>query len=89
MTDDDIQAKILDILEFELDWPVARSEVTSDTPLGLDGLALDSIMIIETAVVAEIEFGISIPDDDFPMLAELSLGAMAGFIRSKMASPTA
>jgi acyl carrier protein len=89
MTDEEIQTRILDILEYELDWPVVRSEVNSDTRLGVDGLALDSIMIVETAVVVEIEFGISIPDDEFATLADLSLGTMAEFIRAKMPSPAA
>lgn len=84
MTDEEIQAKVLDILEFELDWPLARSEVSSNTLLGPEGLALDSTMIIETAVVVEMEFGISIPDEEFGLLGQLSLGSVAEYIRMKM-----
>lgn len=83
---EEITAKILDILETDLKWPISRSEITDDTNLGSDGVGLDSVMIISVTVQLEEAFGISIPDEDIIELADNTLGQVAEYVRDRVAS---
>lgn len=84
---EEITARILDIVEIDLKWPVDRAEVTADTPLGGDGLALDSVMIISTAVQLEDAFGISMSDDEVIQLADSTVGETAKYVMQMMERP--
>ncbi|NED99852.1 acyl carrier protein [Phytoactinopolyspora halotolerans] len=83
-TTDEIMAQIVQILEEELDWPVPRDQVSERTVLGPDGLALDSVLIISTAVHLEERFGIAIPDEDIAELPGKTLGETADYVRRRM-----
>lgn len=82
---EEVTAKILDILETDLKWPISRSEITDDTQLGSDGIGLDSVMVISVTVQLEEVFGISIPDEDIIELADNTLGQVAGYVRDRVA----
>lgn len=84
--EEEITAKILDILETDLKWPISRSEITDGTQLGSDGIGLDSVMIISVTVQLEEAFGISIPDEDIMELADNTLGQMADYVHDRVAS---
>lgn len=61
---------------------IDRSEFDEDTELGPGGLDLDSIAVIEVVEIIEMEFDVSIPDDELEDLD--TVGDLEGLVQRKL-----
>lgn len=74
---------ILSILENKMNFKMDRSHINVETVLGVDGIGLDSIAIISLSNHLEIEYGISLTDDEIAVLHEMSLKEIYHLILKK------
>jgi acyl carrier protein len=61
-----------------------EGNVAPETKLGVDGLELDSLSIIELIVQLEDDFGIIIPEDDIEEFNSYTLSELAEYIKSRL-----
>ena len=77
-----IKQLIVRILELE----VAPDEIPDDETLFGDGLAADSIVLLEIIAALEEEFGFEIDDDDLRVELFNSVDSIAAYVRVKIAT---
>lgn len=83
-TKEEITAKILGIIETELNWHASGAEITADAQLGSEGLGLDSVMIISMVVELEETFEITVSDEDVVGLSTMTTGQIAEYVQRSM-----
>jgi len=67
-----------------------RSTVTAETPIMVEGLALDSIDILEVVIALEKKYGIKIENNQTSREMFKSVGALADYVyKNKKATPEA
>lgn len=64
MQDTDLQMEIADLMVQALNLDVAANEIEPDAPLYGSGLGLDSIDILEVALVVSKRFGLQLKSDN-------------------------
>lgn len=77
---DRIRNLIIEKLKLE---DVKPEDISDDTPLFGEGLALDSIDALELVVALEKEFGIKVEDEEVGAKAFKNLSTLAEFINEK------
>jgi acyl carrier protein len=85
----EITERISELTASGLDWPAAANGIDRDTPLGSEGIGLDSVLVIELAVLIEREFGITLLDEEIPALADKSLRQIADDVHERRAAEAA
>ena len=78
-----IKAMILRRLRIE---DLTPEEIDDDAPLFGDGLALDSVDVLELVVGLEQEFGVTIADAEVGRTAFASVNALVSFVEEKRKS---
>jgi acyl carrier protein len=59
--------------------------VADDTPLGADGVDLESLSMAELLMQVEEEYGVKYSDEETPQLAEMTFGQFLADLRERMA----
>jgi acyl carrier protein len=77
--------RLVEILSERLEWPVDAS-TGEHTPLGEEGLGLDSLMVVEFALDIEEEFGLELNEDEMLEMAGMTLREVAEFVSSRAAA---
>jgi acyl carrier protein len=85
--DASVREFILTTLKDKMMLPVDRDSVTPDTPLGPEGMDLESLAIVELSVHLENEFGVTFGDEDTETLAEATLGDLCRLVASRASAP--
>lgn len=81
MADDDLKARIKEMLVSSLMLKMAPVEIGDDTPLfSPEGLALDSIDALELAVALEKNFGVATPSAEVARKAFVCVETIADYI---------
>jgi acyl carrier protein len=78
---DTVTSFILGVVRDTLNMPLPE-DTGPDTPLGLGGLELESLTMVELTVAIEREYGISLPDDVIDDLATGTVGALVSTVKS-------
>jgi len=81
MAEDDLKARIKEMLVSSLMLKMAPPEIGDDTPLfAPEGLALDSIDALELAVAIEKNFGVATPSAEVARKAFVSVRTIAEYV---------
>lgn len=80
-----IQQKLLEIIAERLEWPLDDLQVGLDSPIGGEGIGLDSLMIVEFALDIEEEFGFEVDEEQMLDIGSMTLGQVAEFITKRSA----
>ena len=81
---DSTMTRLMEILSDRLEWPV-DSSTGEETPLGEEGLGLDSLMVVEFALDIEEDFGLEFNEDEMLELAGMTLRGVANFVAFRAA----
>lgn len=72
--------QIITIVLTRLGWPVEASTMQPDTPIGEDGLGLDSLMVVELALDIEEQFGFEMDEDEMFDIGGMRLQDLASYV---------
>ena len=88
MTDNDVDARVLDVVRQFLGASAALpagADLTAQTPL-LDSGVLDSLGILQLTTRIEQVFGIEVTDEDFVPENFATVGALARYVGARLAA---
>ncbi len=88
-TDQDVRAYVLRFIKETLNQPVDENAVGETTPLGPDGLDLESLAFIELSLHIDKQFGVAIPDDQLEAIAGMTLGDFSRYVVERAAAADA
>lgn len=67
--------------------PEGRGEsIGENSPLGNDGLGFDSVRLVELLLSCEEALGVTLPAEELPGGAPLTVGAIVGWIEARVAA---
>jgi acyl carrier protein len=79
-----IADELLSILTEYLEWPLPSQGELRGIPIADDGLALDSISMIDFCLCIERRFSFRIPDEDIPILAKGTINDAATYVAARI-----
>jgi acyl carrier protein len=72
----EIREFVLDTITKDMNYPLDLDEVTDDSPLGADGIDLDSLSLIELTLRIGGRFGVQFPDTDIEPIGAMKLSEL-------------
>jgi acyl carrier protein len=89
MTSDQVLEGIKHIIADDLELNIAYQDLTPAVPLFEDGLALDSVVLVELISFIEKRFDIVLPDDLLTVETFKDLQSVAGVVSARLAAAPA
>lgn len=84
--DERVREFVLSTLAVEMNVPINRETVTDDSPIGTNGIDLESLSLVELTLRLEREFEVKIPDTDIEAIGAMTLGQLAADIVRRKAA---
>lgn len=78
-----VRSFILTVLTERMMQPIDAGSVNDDTPLGPEGMDLESLALVELSVHLENEYGVAFDDEDTERIATASLGDLCRLVVEK------
>ena len=72
----EIRDFVLTTITESMNLPLDLDEITDASPLGAEGIDLDSLGLIELALRLESRFGVEIPETDIEPVGAMTLGGL-------------
>jgi acyl carrier protein len=72
----EIREFVLGTITKDMNHPLDFDEITDDSPLGADGIDLDSLSLIELTLRIEGRFGVQFPDTDIEPVGAMKLSEL-------------
>lgn len=89
MSDNEVLDKLKHIIADDLDVNLKVEDIDADVPLFEEGLALDSVVLVELISFIEKRFGIELSDDALNMETFKNLASITRVIEKQMAQTSA
>jgi len=83
MDDMEMAQFLYEFVTDKLNLPAERDGIKPETPLGIDGLQLESLAIVELSVLLEQRFGIAVPDEDLDRMSRFTVAELAAYVGGK------
>jgi acyl carrier protein len=83
---ENIREFVLRTLATDMNMPLQPDAVGDDSPIGANGIDLDSLSLVELTLRLEREFGVKIPDGDIEALGAMTLGELVSDVVRRLAA---
>jgi acyl carrier protein len=83
MNETKVEEFLFQFLKEKMNIPAERNQIKPETMLGVGGLQMESLAIVELAVNLEAEFGIVVPDEDLDRISRFKVAELTGYLSSK------
>lgn len=78
-----VEQFLFEFLKGKLNLPAERSQIKPETKLGIGGLQMESLAIVELAVNLEARFGIAVPDEDLDRISRFNVAELTAYLSGK------
>jgi acyl carrier protein len=82
----EIREFVLDTISKDMNHPLDVGKITDDSPLGVEGIDLDSLSLIELTLRIEGRFGVQFPDTDIEPVGAMKLGELVHDVIARSAA---
>ncbi|MBO0804527.1 MAG: acyl carrier protein [Nocardiopsaceae bacterium] len=82
----EIREFVLHAITNDMNHPLDLGEITDDSPLGADGIDLDSLSLIELTLRIEHRFGVQFPDTDIEPVGAMKLRELVDDVIARSAA---
>ncbi|MCP3799388.1 phosphopantetheine-binding protein [Allokutzneria sp. A3M-2-11 16] len=82
----DVRQFLLTTINDEMNIPVDGANITDESPIGVGGLDLESIRLIELIARLQREYEIEIPDADIELLIPMTFSELVDYVLQRRAA---
>jgi len=82
----DIRQFIVTTLVDGMNLPIDAATLTDASPLGLGGLDLESLALVELTIRLQRQFGVNLEETDIEALVSMTLGELVSFVAARRAA---